>query len=109
MPAGRKPTPPKPPSGSKKPPFEPYNEKYFESVSKNAVASDLKKLDAALRKVLVKQGITPTSPGYEAARRKQNNDLVAYAMKQAAAKITSSKSPGAGGRKGPQPRTKRGN
>lgn len=97
MPAGRKPAPPTtPPSRQPK-------------TSPDRVASDLKKLDSALRKALAKQGITPTSPGYDAARRNQNNALVAYAMKQAAAKVKPSGS--TGGRVGPPkptPRTRRG-
>lgn len=74
---------------------------------KDKTRSDLKKLDAALRKDLAKKGVSPTSSDYAAARRNQNNALAGVAMRQQQAR-TSNKSASTGERTAPRKRVKRG-
>lgn len=48
-------------------------------------AAALKALNSGLTDALVKKGLRPGTKEFQAAREKQNYDLIAYAMKKAAA------------------------
>lgn len=75
---------------------------------KDTTNSNLKKLDAALRKELSARGITPTSTNYSAARRNQNTSLAGVAMRQQQRRTTNSPA-GTGKRSAPPKKVKRGN